>query len=75
MAARRSGRRKHWTRSRTPCRPPPIQFFSDQFLFLLNDSLAGKAYETWSSVSGGQSASLPPERFHFFVMGDEIQQV
>ena len=56
-------------------RPPPIQFFSDQFLFLLNDSLAGKAYETWSSVSDGESASLPPERFHFFVMGDEIQQV
>ena len=55
--------------------PPPIDFFSDQFLFLLNSSLAGTAYETWSKVSDRQNASLPPERFHFFVMADEIQQV
>ncbi len=55
--------------------PPPIDFFSDLFLFLLNNSLAGKAYETWSSVSALRSASLPPERFQFFVMADEIRQV
>ena len=55
--------------------PPPIDFFSDQFLFLLNNSLAGKAYETWSSVFDPRSASLPPERFQFFVMADEIRQV
>ena len=55
--------------------PPPIDFFSDQFLFLLNGGLAEKAYETWAGISDHQSASLPPERFHFFVMGDEIRQV
>ena len=55
--------------------PPPIDFFSDQFLFLLNAGLAAKAYETWAGVSDHQSASLPPERFHFFVMSDEIRQV
>ena len=55
--------------------PPPIDFFSDQFLFLLNNSLAGTAYETWSRVSNRHDASLPPERFQFFVMADEIQQV
>ena len=55
--------------------PPPIDCFSDKFLFLLNSSLAEKAYETWSAVSVERSASLPPERFHFFVMGTEIKQV
>ena len=55
--------------------PPPIDFFSDQFLFLLNKSLAGKAYETWSSVSDRGGTSLPPERFQFFVMAQDIQQV
>ena len=55
--------------------PPPIDFFSDQFLFLLNKSLAGTAYETWSHGSNCHDASLPPERFQFFVMADEIQQV
>jgi hypothetical protein len=55
--------------------PPPIDFFSDKFLFLLNSSLAGKAYEKWSSVNDGETGSLPPERFHFFVMGTEIKEV
>jgi hypothetical protein len=55
--------------------PPPIDFFSDQFLFLLNATLAEKAYQTWADVSDNLSASLPPERFQFFVMSDEIRQV
>ena len=55
--------------------PPPIDFFSDQFLFLLNSTLAEKAYQTWAEVSDNKSASLPPERFRFFVMSDEIRQV
>ncbi|HUG82715.1 MAG TPA: hypothetical protein VML01_13680 [Bryobacterales bacterium] len=55
--------------------PPPIDFFSDQFLFLLNSTLAEKAYQTWADVSDNQNASLPPERFQFFVMSDEIHQV
>lgn len=55
--------------------PPPIDFFSDKFLFLLNSSLAEKAYETWSSASEENFVSLPPERFHFFVMGTSIREV
>ncbi len=55
--------------------PPPIDFFSDKFLFYLNSSLAEKAYETWSSASEDHCASLPPERFHFFVMGTDIKGV
>jgi hypothetical protein len=55
--------------------PPPIDFFSEKFLFFLNGSLAGKAYESWSAASGDSMASLPPERFHFLVMGSEIKEV
>jgi len=55
--------------------PPPIEFFSDKFLFFLNSSIAANAYETWAGVSGDESASLPPERFRFFVTGTEIRQV
>lgn len=55
--------------------PPPIEFFSDKFLFFLNSSIAANAYETWAGVSGDESASLPPERFRFFVTGTEIREV
>jgi hypothetical protein len=55
--------------------PPPIDFFSDQFLFFLNASVAANAYVTWASASGNEAASLPPERFHFLVMGTEIKEV
>ena len=55
--------------------PPPIQFFSDQFLFFLRTSIAANAYQTWADVSGDDPASLPPERFRFFVTGTEIKEV
>ncbi len=55
--------------------PPPIDFFSDKFLFFLNSPLALSAYQTWASVSGQDSAALPPERFHFMVLGTEIKEV
>jgi hypothetical protein len=55
--------------------PPPIDFFSDQFLFFLNASVAANAYLTWANASGKEAASLPPERFHFLVMGTEIKEV
>jgi hypothetical protein len=55
--------------------PPPIDFFSDQFLFFLNAPVAANAYVTWASASGRETASLPPERFHFLVMGTEIKEV
>ena len=54
--------------------PPPIQFFSDKFLFFLNTSMAATAYQSWAGVSEG-AASLPPERFRFFVSGTDIREV
>lgn len=47
--------------------PPPIDFFSNQFLFYLNPTLAGKAYETWARLSASVAGVFPPERFHFEV--------
>ncbi len=55
--------------------PPPIEFFSEKFLFLLNTSLASSAFEVWSRASAGDGVSLPPERFRFFVTGTEIREV
>lgn len=44
--------------------PPPIDCFSSQYLFYLNATVAGTAYQTWS-----QSPVLfPPDRFHFDVL-------
>jgi len=48
--------------------PPPIHCFSNQFLFYLNSTLAGTAYETWAHMGTGSSALFPPERFHFDVV-------
>jgi hypothetical protein len=55
--------------------PPPIQFFSEKFLLFLNASMAANAYRTWSAASGDSTASLPPERFRFFVMGSQVREV
>ena len=46
--------------------PPPIDCFSNQFLFYLNSSVAETAYQTWSHLE--QPCLLPPERFHFDVV-------
>jgi hypothetical protein len=56
-------------------RPPPIKFFSEKFLFFLNVSLGATAYRAWAAAAGGDEASLPPERFQFFVMTDRIREV
>jgi hypothetical protein len=48
--------------------PPPIDCFSNQFLFYLNSTLAGQAYETWARLGAGISGLFPPERFHFEVL-------
>ena len=55
--------------------PPPIQFFSDKFLFFLRSSMAANAYQTWADAGGDDPASLPPERFRFFVTGTDIREV
>ncbi len=55
--------------------PPPIEFFSEKFLLFLNKSLAAGAFAAWARTSGPASASLPPERFKFFVTGTEIREV
>ncbi len=46
--------------------PPPIACCSNQFLFFLNSTVAGSAYQTWSHME--RPAFLPPERFHFDVL-------
>jgi hypothetical protein len=48
--------------------PPPIDCFSSQFLFFLNSSVAGTAYQTWSHLVPDAPALFPPERFHFEVV-------
>ncbi len=55
--------------------PPPIQFFSDKFLFFLRSSIAANAFQTWAEATAEEPASLPPERFRFFVTGTEIKEV
>ena len=48
--------------------PPPIDCFSDQFLFFLNSSVAGSAYTTWAQLNSDRDALLPPDRFFFQVL-------
>src|SRR5215472_17301982 len=44
--------------------PPPIDCFSNQFLFYLNSTMAGTAYQTWARLVACEPALFPPERFH-----------
>ncbi len=55
--------------------PPPLEFFSEKFLLLLRSSLGRTAFAKWAGSSGSDEASLPPERFQFFVMADQIREV
>jgi hypothetical protein len=48
--------------------PPPIDCVSSQFLFYLNSTVAGAAFQTWSHLIPSMPALLPPERFHFDVL-------
>ena len=48
--------------------PPPISFFSNQFLFLLQSTVASTAFQKWASLNPTPVASLPPERFRFEVV-------
>lgn len=48
--------------------PPPIDCFSNQFLFYLNSTVADTAYQTWSHLVPQTPALFPPERFHFDVL-------
>jgi hypothetical protein len=48
--------------------PPPIDCFSNQFLFYLNSPVAGTAYQTWAHMSDRTPTLLPPERFHFEIL-------
>jgi hypothetical protein len=51
--------------------PPPIDCFSNQFLFYLNSTVADTAYQTWSRLVPRAPALFPPERFHFEVLSME----
>ncbi len=48
--------------------PPPISFFSNQFLFYLNDSVGNSAYQAWASKNPAPVSALPPERFDVNVL-------
>jgi hypothetical protein len=48
--------------------PPPIDCFSNQFLFFLNSPVADSAYQAWSRLTAQAPALLPPHRFHFEVL-------
>ena len=51
--------------------PPPIDCFSEKFLFLLNASLGTTAYRAWAGKRHADEAFLPPERFQFLVLTDD----
>jgi hypothetical protein len=48
--------------------PPPIDCFSNQFLFYLNASVTSTAYRTWARLAQDAPALFPPDRFHFDVV-------
>jgi hypothetical protein len=48
--------------------PPPIDCFSNQFLFYLNSTLTSTAYRTWARLAHDSPALFPPDRFHFQVV-------
>ncbi len=48
--------------------PPPIECFSNQFLFYLNSTVADTAYHTWAQLVPEITGLFPPERFHFDVV-------
>jgi hypothetical protein len=48
--------------------PPPIDCCTGEFLFCLNSSIAGSAYEAWAHMGASVPALLPPDRFHFDVL-------
>ena len=48
--------------------PPPIDCFSDQFLFYLNSPMTTTAYRTWARLAHDSPALFPPDRFHFQVV-------
>jgi hypothetical protein len=47
---------------------PPIDCCTSQFLFYLNSTVAGSAFQTWSHLVPQDAALLPPDRFHFDVL-------
>jgi hypothetical protein len=49
--------------------PPPIDCFSNQFLFYLQTSVADTAYHAWARLTPEMPYLLPPERFCFQVIG------
>lgn len=48
--------------------PPPLNFFSEQFLFYLNASVGASAFQAWSARNPQPVSSLPPERFEVSVI-------
>ena len=55
--------------------PPPIDCCSSEFLFCLNSSIAGSAYNAWAGMSARMPALLPPDRFYFDVLDSDLPSV
>ena len=53
--------------------PPPIDCCTSEFLFCLNSSIAGSAYNAWAGMGAGLPALLPPHRFHFDVLDPDSE--
>ncbi|MEI6843111.1 MAG: hypothetical protein WCK48_01190 [bacterium] len=47
---------------------PPVEVFSDHFLFYIAPVVLDTAYNTWIERSPSRAVALPPERFHFEVL-------
>jgi hypothetical protein len=48
--------------------PPPIDCCTSEFLFCLNSSVGGSAYQAWARMGACAPALLPPDRFNFDVL-------
>jgi hypothetical protein len=48
--------------------PPPIDCFSNQFLFYLNTTVTRTAYRTWARLARESPSLFPPDRFNFQVV-------
>ena len=45
--------------------PPPIDCFSNQFLFYLNSSMTRTAYRTWARLAQDHTSAIPAGPFPF----------
>jgi len=54
-------------------RPPPLKYFSAEFLLYLDPVVANNLYDTWAGLNEGSTASFPPERFDVQVIKTSLR--